>query len=560
MSTNRLLGVMLGVAAALVLVVGGLTAVLLISGDSGGGGGGSGGERSGVTTDGGSRENDGDASGRLRLISSDPVTLDPHLATDALSAEYIVEIYSGLVTISPPPELEIKLDLAESVEVSDGGLVYTFVLRDDIFFSITGRRVTADDIKWSMERAASAELSSPVALAYLGDIVGAREKFFRLAEDIRGIEVIDDRTIRFTLDAPKPFFLAKLTYPTAFVVDRQQIEGNPNNWTRRPNGTGPYKLTEWRVGERIVLEPNTRSHLPPASVKEVIYALSGGSALTRFENDEVDVASISVNDIERARDPGSALNALFSQWPQFTISYIAFNNQVAPFDDVHVRRAMAMAIDRAKIADVTFNNMLVPATGVLPPGLPGYTPEDKTFAFDPDAARAEFALSRYASAEDLPPIVLTEVGGGAEARIDTQAFLEQWKNELGIIVEIRQTDFATFLADQDAGRLQMFNAGWIVDYPDPENILDLLFHSQSTINRTGYSNAEVDRILEQARVESDPELRLRLYQQAERLVVSDAGWLPLYFSQSHVVVNAAVGGWFEPPMVIPRLRFITVDR
>ena len=157
MSTNRLLGVMLGVAAALVLVVGGLTAVLLISGDSGGGGGGSGSERSGVTTDGGSRASDSDASGRLRLISSDPVTLDPHLATDALSAEYIVEIYSGLVTISPPPELEIKLDLAESVEVSDGGLVYTFVLRDDIFFSITGRRWTAEDINWAVEAPPSAD-------------------------------------------------------------------------------------------------------------------------------------------------------------------------------------------------------------------------------------------------------------------------------------------------------------------------------------------------------------------------------------------------------------------
>ena len=146
------------------------------------------------------------------------------------------------------------------------------------------------------------------------------------------------------------------------------------------------------------------------------------------------------------------------------------------------------------------------------------------------------------------PCGAVQVAEGAEARIDTQAFLEQWKNELGITVEIRQTDFATFLADQDAGRLQMFNAGWIVDYPDPENILDLLFHSQSTINRTGYSNAEVDDIVERARVESDQELRLRLYQQAERLVVSDAGWLPLYFSQSHIVVNSDVEGWFEPPM------------
>ena len=156
--------------------------------------------------------------------------------------------------------------------------------------------------------------------------------------------------------------------------------------------------------------------------------------------------------------------------------------------------------------------------------------------------------------------MLTEVGGGAEARTDTQAFLEQWRNELGIAVEIRQTDFATFLADQDAGRLQMFNAGWIMDYPDAQDILDLKFHSKSSLNDVGYSNSEVDALLEEARIERDPQRRLELYQQAELLIVDDVAWIPLYFQLSHVVINPDVEGWFEPPMVIPRLRFIQVNR
>ena len=204
--------------------------------------------------------------------------------------------------------------------------------------------------------------------------------------------------------------------------------------------------------------------------------------------------------------------------------------------------------------------MLAPATGILMPQLPGYTPEDKTYQFDPDEARRLLAESKYGSAENLPPIVISEVGGGAEARIDTQAFIEQWRNELGIEVRIQQTDFATFLEDQDSGRLQMFNAGWIMDYPDPEDILDLKFHSESALNDVAYSNADVDGILDQARIEQDPAARLALYQQAERLIIEDAAWLPLYFSRSHVVINAAVEGWFEPPMVIPRLRHITVNR
>ena len=243
--------------------------------------------------------------------------------------------------------------------------------------------------------------------------------------------MIDDSTVRFTLDAPKPYFLAKLTYPTAFVVDRQQVEASPRNWTRSPNGTGPYELKEWRLGERIVLEASDRYHLEPPAVKEVFYLLSGGSALTRFENGELDVAPISIVDVERARNPSNDLNALYSTWPQFTISYIAFNTNVPPFDDVNVRRALAMSIDRKKIAEVTFFNMLSPATGIVPPQLPGFTPDDKTLPFDPEAARQALRDSTYGSADNLPRIEITEVGGGAEARIDTQAFLEQWRNEPG---------------------------------------------------------------------------------------------------------------------------------
>ncbi len=567
---NRIIVIMLGVLAGLVIIIGGLSAVLLLGGGDDGDGSGptaaagttteTGGTRSGDGGDGGDAGGDeasAPAAGRLRLPGSDPVTLDPHIAGDSGSAEYIVEVFSGLVTIDP--DLSISLDLAESVEISEDGLQYTFTLRNDIVFH-SGRRVTTDDVRWSIERAASPELASPTALAYLGDIVGVREHYYGLADTIEGIEVIDDRTIRFTIDEPKPYFLAKLTYPTAFVVEQQQVESNPRGWTRRPIGTGPYRLQEWRIGERIVLRANPRYHFGEPPVREVLYELAGGSTLTRFENGELDVAFISVNDIDRARDPSSDIGPLYQEFSQFTISYLAFNTQVPPFDDVNVRRALGLAINRSLIAEVTFKNMLAPATGILMPELPGYTPGDKTFQFDPDEARRLLAESKYGSAEDLPPIVITEVGGGAEARIDTQAFLEQWRNELGIEVRIQQTDFATFIEDQDSGRLQMFNAGWIMDYPDPEDILDLKFHSDSALNDVGYSNPAVDEILDRARTEQDSEVRLGLYQEAEELILNDAAWLPLYFSRSHVVINADVEGWFEPPMVIPRLRYITVNR
>ena len=290
--------------------------------------------------------------------------------------------------------------------------------------------------------------------------------------------------------------------------------------------------------------------------------------LRNFENDELDVAFISINDVERARDVTSDLNPLYSVWPQFTISYFAFNIEKPPFDDVHIRRALGLSIDRQKVAEVTFNGMLAPATGILAPGLPGYTDVDKTLPFNPNRAREELLASKYkvengqlvTSQGEVVPIVITEVGGGAEARIDTQAFLDQWSTELGVNVEIRQTDFATYLAESDAKQLQMFNGGWIMDYPDPENILDLKFHSQSGLNDLGYQNTAVDELLELARSELNSDQRITLYRDAEKLILEDAAWLPLYFSQNHVVVNADVNGWFEPPMVVPRLRFIEVNR
>ena len=555
MSQNRILAILLSVLAVLVLVVGGLSAFLVLGGEGEGGGGADAG--SGVTTSGGggaSTTANEASSGRIRLASTDPITLDPHLAGDALSAEYIVEIFGGLVTLGRG--MDVELDLAESIDVSDDGMTYTFTLREDARFH-RGRQVTADDVAYSLRRSGSRGLSSPTALAYLSDIVGMRAYFFGLADDVEGLQVVDERTIRITIDAPKPYFLAKLTYPTAFVVDQDEVERD-RNWTRRPNGTGPYRLVEWRLGERIILEANTDYHLGEPMLSEAVYLLSGGSALTRWENDELDVAPISVNDIDRARDPASDLGPHYSAWPQYSLSYLAFNTNVPPFDDVHVRRAMGMAIDRDRIANVTFDGMFFPATGILMPGLPGYVEGDKTLQYDPDAARAELAQSRYAA--DMPVVRITEVGAGAEASIDMQAFLEQWRTELGLQVEINQTDFATFLRDQDEGRLTAYSAGWIMDYPDPEDILDIKLHTESSLNTIGYSNPQVDEILDRARTEQDQELRMALYREVEQLVIDDAPWLPLYFGVQHVVVHPAVEGWFEPPMVTPRLRFIQVNR
>ncbi|HWC30392.1 MAG TPA: peptide ABC transporter substrate-binding protein, partial [Dehalococcoidia bacterium] len=422
------------------------------------------------------------ANADLRMAGGDPLTLDPAIAGDAGSATYIVEIFGGLVTLDR--DLQIVPDLAESWTVSPDGLVYTFKIRNGAQFH-SGKQVTAEDFKFSLDRTAKlGQTTSATAEAYLGDIVGAKDVTRGRAETISGVKVIDARTLEITIDRPKAYFLAKLTYPTAFVVDKQQVESNPRNWTRDPNGTGPYKMGEWRLNERIILEANDKYHLGAPAVKRVLYVLAGGSTLTQYENDELDVAGISVNDIERVLSPRDPLNADYQSGANLSVYYIGFNVSQPPFDDPKVREAFALAINREQIVRVVLKDMLPVANSFMMPGLPGYNQNAKLPSFDPTAAKAALAASKYRDANGLGQITLTEIGGGANAGITTQAIIEMWRTNLGVEVSIAQSEAASFFDDLDRGRLQMFDIGWIMDYPDPEDIIDLLFHSTSRQNNT----------------------------------------------------------------------------
>jgi len=501
----------------------------------------------------------GSASGpTLRMVGGDPLTLDPALVTDAVSASYIVEIYSGLVTIGK--DLKIAPDIAKSWDVSPDGKTYTFHLRDDVVFQQTYRQVTAPDFKYSMERAADQKTASTVAEAYLGDMVGAKDMVNGTASQISGIEAVDDFTLRITIDEAKPYFLAKMACPTAFVVDKTQIEADQRNWTKKPHGTGPYQVKEWKLGESITLQANERYYAGAPEVKTVNFVLSGGSRLTMYEDDEVDVAGITISDIERVLDTNDPLHSEYLSADVMSVSYLGFNTQKEPFDDPKVRQAFGMAIDRDKIVEVVLKDMVPVAHSVMPPGLPGYNANATVPAYDPEKAKQLLAESKYGGPSGLPKITLSQVGAGATAGDDIQAMVEMWKQNLGVEVEIQQTDQATFWQDLDKRSYQMFAAGWVMDYPDPEDILDILFNSKSHQNSTGYSNPEVDRLLVQARTEQDSAKRMTLYQQVEQLILADVPWVPLYYGRDHVVVKPYVKDFMLPPVVMPYLRYVTIDQ
>ena len=499
------------------------------------------------------------AGGRLVRLFSDPPTLDPHITTDSTSAVIVNEVFGGLVTITP--DIVIAPDLAEDWDISPDGKVFTFRLRQDAKFH-DGRPVVAEDFRWSLERAADPLTESPVADLYLSDVIGVADKLNGKAETIQGLRVIDERTLELTIDAPKSYFLAKLTYPTAFVVDRKNVEGNKNNWVFEPNGTGPFRLERYDIGETILLGRNENYHLGPPFLDEVEFILSGGDPMLMYENDEIHVTGLGLADLERVQDPSNPLRTeLATAPPGFTVSFIGMNLEQPPFDDVKFRQALNYAVNKEEIATTALSDLVVPAIGVIPPGFPSYNPDLRGYGYDPEKAKRLLSESRYgADPASIPRITLSIAGNfGASVGLDMEVMLRSWQETLGVEVEIQQTEWATFLQDVHQRRFQMFALAWSADYPDPQDFLDIMFHTDSANNWGNYNNREVDSLLEKARVEPDQTARFQQYNLIEQLIVDDAPWVPLWHStERKVLVKPEVKDYFLLPMTIPKLRHVYI--
>ena len=541
---NRAVLIISGIIAALVVAVGVVVVILVATG--------------GTSTDGDTR-----VEGELRLVGSDPITLDPAIAQDASSAVYIVEIFDGLVSLDR--DLHIQPNLATEIPTeenagkavnADGTVTYTFHLRPGLLFH-DNKPVTADDVKFSIERAADPATQSLVSQFFLGDIAGFDEKLNGDADEISGVKVIDPTTVSITIKSDLPSFLYKLTYPTAYIVDKSQVERD-DNWTRHPNGTGPFELDEWRFGERLVLKANENYHLGAPSLKSVRYLLTGNS-ITLYESGDIDVAGVALDDLGRVQDPSEDVNADYRNGQRLALDYLGFNTNSEPFSDPLVRQAFAMAIDKNQIASAIFKDAVPVANSIDIPGMPAYNPDARAPQFDAAAARQLLEDSTYGGADGLPPIVLAESGTGATSGPGTVAIVDMWRQNLGVTVEIQQAETATFFQDVASGKYQAFILGWIMDYPDEENLFNLHFDSESANNDTFYNNPQVDTLLRDALKQADPQRRIQLYQQAEQIILSDVPWFPLFFDRYHLLVKPYVQNYLVPSAVVERLRYITLS-
>jgi oligopeptide transport system substrate-binding protein len=419
----------------------------------------------------------------------------------------------------------------------------------------SGREVTANDFKYSLERACDPTTGSQTAETYLGDIVRVKEKLQGKANEISGVRVIDDYTLQITIDAPKAYFLSKLAYPTAFVVDKANVELGAD-WWRKPNGAGPFKLKKWDK-DNIILERNEVYYLDPAKVSQVVFRLQG-VPMTMYEENKIDVTDVSLGDIERVLDPSNPLNKELSIIPGFSLYYIGFNSARPPFDDAKIRQAFSYAIDKDKIVELALKGIVKKAEGILPPGMPGYNKDIQGLDFNVEQAEKLISESNYGNVANLPPITLTSAGMGTVLNIEA-ALVDMWQHNLGVNVEVRQLLPDRYFSDIMNEKNEMFTYNWGADYPDPQNFLDILFHSGTNNNVGEYSNPVVDGLLEEARVEQDSSVKMNLYQEAEQMIVDDAACLPLFFDVDYMLVKPYVKNLPLTPLWIPKLRYVSIE-
>ncbi len=494
------------------------------------------------------------SGGILKLADIDPTTLDPAVSSETTSAQYIMQIYSGLLRLDN--NMEPVADIAQSWEISPDGKVYTFNLRQDVKFH-NQKAVTASDFKYSWERAASPATGSRTASTYLGDIVGVDAVLSGQAASISGLKILDNYKFQVTIDSPKSYFIYKMTYPTTFVVDQASVKGD-SQWWRKPIGTGPFKLDSWVSNQSLTLSRNDNYYGQKPALSRVKYSFYSGVPMDLYETGDIDVTGVSTANLDKVMDKAGPFYRDISISSNLSVSYISLNCARPPFDDVKIRQAFSLAIDKDKMIKLIYKDMETRADGLLPPGMPGYNPGLTKIGFDPVKARELIKASKYGSVANLPPVILTTSGYGGSAGSVLQAMIYQWEQNLGVKVSVRQLEPDRYYYNTREEIDNLFDMAWSADYPHPQDFLDILFSAASEYNYGGYQNPDFNSLINKANLTLDKEAGFALYRQAEQILVDEAGCIPLTFGENYLLVKPRVKGYYLNPLGFAQLSEVSI--
>jgi len=483
----------------------------------------------------------GDSRKLIYNLGEDPETIDPTLNTSSGAGSIIDNAFEGLMRLD---ENEKAIPgVSESYEVSDDSLVYTFHLREDAKWS-DGEPVTANDFEYAWVRALTKDTAAEYS--YQLYYIKNAEKFYNgeVSRDELGIEVVDDHTLKVTLEAPTAYFLELTAFTTYFPVREDIVEADPEGWALEPEtyvSNGPFKLVKWDMKDQLIFEKN-ENYWNASEVKlpGVVYKLvrDQNTAYASLKSGEFDM----VDTVPPSEIASGEKEGLVTIYPNLATYMLIFNvgKQSTLPDEVKkvlsnakVRRALSIAIDRKALVENVTKAEQVPAYSFVPQGIKNEDGED--FAdreyYDANQANIEeakqlLAEAGYPNGEGIPTLEFMFNTEG-DHKLIAQAIQQDWA-KIGVNVELTNQEWKVFLNTRQEGGYEIARHGWSADYVDPMTFLDLWVTGGGN-NDTGYSNSEYDALVKAAKVEADLDKRWEMMKQAEDIIMEDMPIIPLYY-------------------------------
>jgi oligopeptide transport system substrate-binding protein len=498
-------------------------------------------------------------------------TFDPGISTDATSINAINMVFTGLVQLDD--NLNIQPQLAQTYDKSTDGLTYTFHLRPGLKFS-DGTKLDANDVAYSIDRSLSPAINSQsgVALTYLGLIKGAADRTTSKVNTVigSGLIVQDPNTLVIHITQPAAYFLGALSYPTSYVVEKSVIDKWGQKWTDHlsdnggQGGDGPFMVKEYNHNTGIKFVPNPNYYGPKPQLAEVDYLpyKDRNTSYNAYLAGQADYSAIPLPEFAQAKQSPD-----FHQVPALTIFYIGMNYLVKPLDNIHIRQALAIALNRDVIVKAAWHSAYIPTCHIVPQGMYGYnsslTCPDGT-PVTGDAAKAKQLFQQGLQEEGItassfPTITYTYPTNSPEAANEVTTEVQMWKTVLGITIAttaISQNTMYT-LEVQTTGKngpLQMWAGGWGADYPDPQDWLTLQFGDNQPYDEFNFGNnngstaaqqRDLQKQMDAADVMSDPNARAQTYNKIEQQLVDYVAWLPIYQRPEQYMLKPYVVGFKE---------------
>ena len=504
-------------------------------------------------------------------LGPNPETLDPALNAAVDGGNTLITIEEPLLIIDE--NNEVKPGQAESYEVSDDGLTWTFHMRDGLKWS-DGSDLTAADFEYSFKRLASPDTAAPYAETVVGMIDGYQDAIGNPDEDgntttdpdwdalnVHASE--DGKTLTVQLSYPCSYFDKLASFVATSPVQQATVEANGDAWCTEPDTyvcNGPYMITEWTPSERIVLSKNpyyvggwdsskivsdtiTLLLLEDSSASYAAYN-SGEAQLVK------DVPTDEIPSLTRAEDGGDFyLDEIMGTY------YISLNDQEEPFTDVRVRKALSLAIDRDYVANTIMQGIYTPATALVGPGIvdnEGYFMDNANggepyisddYEANLEEAKSLLAEAGYPDGEGFPTITYSANDSGYH--IPVAEYLQQAWGELGITMNIDKVEWSSFIPMRRAGDYDISRNGWSMDYNDPSNMLEL-FTTNNGNNDGKYANPEFDQVIEDSRV-ADKTTHFEKLHEAEDILMNDAACIPVaYYNDFWLQSPSLKGTWHSP--------------